>query len=154
MEYIENKNNVNIGGAYTIEVYDVDGNLKQTIVPNTITKTGMAEVANLIIGSGTAFKYIAIGSGTTAPTADDTQLEGEIERETASCSRVTTDYTNDTAQLEATFTCPSGQTWAVTEAGVFNDASSGTMLSSTTFSVVNLSANDSIKIIYKIQVSS
>lgn len=137
-----------------IRVYDRDGRLKDMRrVVDLIVNAGLAEVAALLLTdvSGTAFDYIAIGTGTTSPSASDTALEYETHRVAATGSRVTTNVTNDTAQLVATFSGYSG-TEAVTEAGVFNAASGGTLLCRQTFSALNVDwdAGDSIEITEKI----
>ena len=68
-----------------------------------ITNVGMAEVAALIgldtQSSATAFDYIAIGTGTTAPSATDTALVSEQQRAAATGSLTTTTVSNDTLQL-------------------------------------------------------
>ena len=125
-------------------------------IKNVITNTGKAEVAGLINGDTTGpFTYIAIGTGTTAADATDTALESEIssgggERTSATCSRTTTDTTDDTAQLVATFNFTSS--FAVTETGVFDAASDGIMLCRQTFSALNVQSGDSLQITWKIDV--
>ena len=139
-------------------VLDKEGNIKQEFdsgwSKNGITNAGFAEVAGLILNDvgGTAFDYIAIGTGTTAFDASQTALATETHREAAAGSRVTTTVTNDTAQLQYTFSGYSGSE-AVTESGVFNAASSGTMLCRQTFSALNIDwdAGDSLQITWKIQ---
>ena len=121
----------------------------------TITNSGMAEVAALIgsdtAGDGTAFDYIAIGTGTGAPSATDTTLGSEQQRAAATGTRVTTSVTNDTLQLVKDAFSFSGS-YAITEVGVFNAASNGTMLSRSTFSAVNVTSSDTLKVTVKIQV--
>ena len=120
-----------------------------------ITNAGMAEVAGLIgtdtTGDVTAFDYIAIGTGTTAPSATDTALVSEQQRAAATGTRVTTTVTNDTLQLVKDAFSFSGS-YAITEVGVFNASTGGTMLSRSTFSAVNVTANDTLKVTVKIQV--
>lgn len=119
-----------------LRVFDSDGNVKQEYdsgwSSNGITNAGMAEVAGLILTDvgGTAFDYIAIGTGTTAFDPSQTALVNEIKRKAATGTRVTTIVTNDTAQLVTTFSSADGLTGtsAVTESGVFNASSGGTML--------------------------
>ena len=121
----------------------------------TITNSGMAEVAALIgsdtSGDATAFDYIAIGTGTTAPTASDTTLESEQQRAAATGTRTNTDVTNDTLQLVKDAFSFSGN-HAITEVGVFNNSTGGTMLSRSTFSAVNVTSSDTLKVTVKIQV--
>lgn len=120
-------------------------------VSNIVTNVGMAGVASRINGAGgeAAFTFIAIGTGTAAPAATDTTLGSEIStgggaRAAATASRVTTDVTNDTAQLVHTFTFTA--TFAVTEAGVFNASSGGVLLQRQTFSAINVVSGDSLQV--------
>lgn len=125
-------------------------------VTNTITNAGFAVIAGLAgnTGSQTAFTYLAVGTSSTAPAASQTALGGEIStngltRAAATVSRVTTTQTNDTLQLAKTFTVTGSST--VEEVGVFNDATTGTMLGralTTSKSVVN---GDTLSITYKIK---
>lgn len=153
--------NFNFKGSYEIKVIDANGNVKTHFeVPNMITNVGISGVADLIGGVNgiSDFEYIAIGSGTTGETQSDTTLEYEITspssaaRQQASKSLVTTSVDYDTLQLQATFSFDSDM--KITEAGVFNASSGGTMLSRKTFNEVNVSNGDSLQITYKIQVGS
>jgi len=125
---------------------------------NGITNAGFAEVAGLLLADvgGSAFDYVAIGTGTTAFSASDTALETEIKRKAGTGSRVTTTVTNDTAQLQATFSSSDGLTGssAVTESGVLNASSDGTLLCRQTFSALNLNwdSGDSLQVTWKIQI--
>jgi len=100
----------------------------------SMTKTGMAEVAGLILADvgGTAFDYIGIGTGTTAPTADDTALEAEVKRKAAVGKLVTTFSSADTL---------SG-THDISEIGVFNAATGGVMLLRKTFTAKSVNWDD------------
>ena len=146
-------------GRITIIVYDKNGDVKEVRkIKNVITNVGKAQVAGLINGVVTApFKYVAIGTGTTSPSASDTALESEIARKEGTTSRSTTNVTNDTADIEATFSSADGLsgTSNVSEAGLFDAASGGNMLARQTFSAVplNWDAGDSIKITWEITVS-
>ena len=149
---------VGLKGWITIIVRDKDGNIKQKIdIHNVITNSGKAYTAGLLGGINTApFEYIAIGTGTTAASASDTALQNEIARKQATVSQTTTSVTNDTLQLQATFSSSDGLsgTSNVSESGVFNASSGGTMLCRQTFSAisVNWDAGDTLQITWKIQV--
>lgn len=124
---------------------------------NLVTNAGKAGVASRINGAGSeaAFTYLAIGIGTTAAAAGDTTLESEITtnggaRAAATVSRVTTDVTNDTARLVYTWTF-SGS-FAVTEAGALNAASSGVLLNRQVFTAVNVVSGDSLQVTVDIDV--
>lgn len=121
-------------GTYHFKILDVNGNLKdEWSVDNLVTSAGKAQLA-LLAGDATAtpFTYIAVGTSSTAPTVGQTALVAEtttngLQRASATVSRTTTTVTNDTLNLTKTFTATG--TVAVEEVGVFNAASSGTMLS-------------------------
>ena len=116
----------------------------------TTTNAGMAEAAELLIGAGTAFSNIAIGTGTTNFAATSTQLNNEYKRDTATTSTDTTDVSGDTAKLVFTFSFTESK--AVTEAGVFNNDSAGDMIAAQTFSAVNVTNGDQLEITYKIDI--
>ncbi len=127
------------------------------LISNLVTNAGMAGVASRINGSGgeAAFTYIAVGTGTTAAAAADTALETEITdsglaRANSTASRVTTDVTNDTAQLQNTFSVTG--TKAVTESGVLNAGVAGTLLARQVFSAVNVVNGDSLQVTWKFDV--
>jgi len=113
----------------------------------TVTNGGLAEVAELIMGSGVAFDSLAIGIGTTNFEVTSTQLNNEYARASATASTETTDTTGDTAQFVHNFSFT--ETKAVTEVGVFNHATTGDMLAAQTFSAVNVVNGDSLQITYK-----
>jgi len=88
-----------------------------------ITDAGLNQLAKLFSGQDTAaFAYIALGTGTNGPTADDTELENEVLRKAATVTvegnKVTFEITINPGELIAT---------NVTEVGLFNDAAAGVM---------------------------
>jgi len=125
---------------------------------NMVMDVGKAKVAGLINGATSgAFTYMAIGIGTDPEDHEETQLASEIvtgggARASASCTRTTTTYTNDTAQWQKTWTF-SGS-FAVTESGVFDDPSSGIMLCRKTFAAINVVSSDQLQITWKDQVTA
>ncbi len=136
------------------------------IFKNLITDAGKAAVASRINGSGGAAAFTAIGqgTGTTAANAADTALETEKKADgtaasgvhalaTASvtASRVTTTVTNDTAQLVGTVS--ETATMAITESGVFNADTTGTLLCRQVFSAVNVVSGDSLQFTWKVKAA-
>jgi len=124
----------------------------------SITNTGMAEVAGIILTDvgGTAFDFVGIGTGTTAESAAHTDLITPVKRKAGTGTRVTTAVTNDTAQLVATFSSAdtlSGSS-AIAEAGVFNAVSGGTMLFRKIFTAktVNWDDGDTLEVTAKCQM--
>jgi hypothetical protein len=151
-----------MGFSETLDVVhrDKDGNIlgERHIGPSPgrcLTNVGFAEVAGLLLTDvgGTAFDYIAIGTGTTAEAATDTALVAETHRAAGTGTRVTVNVTNDTAQLTYTFS-GYATTEAITESGVFNAATGGTLLCRKTFSALNINfaAGDSLAVTWKITV--
>ena len=119
-------------------------------IPNTIVTAGKNELASLITGNGTVFGYMAVGTGTTSVVAGDTTLETELDRNAMTVSGGTA--TNNTIEFETVWNAGDG-TGSITEAGIFNAASSGDMLARTTFSAVNKSASDILTITWTVTIS-
>jgi len=147
--------NLKLKGLISLTLSDKDGNVKdKREIKNTITNAGLAQIA-LLAGDASAvpFTYLALGTGTTAASATDTTLETEtsasgLARAAATVSRVTTTVANDTLQLLKAFTA--GASVAITECGMFNDASVGTMLGRQVFAAVNVVSGDILTITYKV----
>lgn len=146
-------------GIFDVVVFDKDRRIKEVrISKNLVTNAGFAGIASRINGAGSeaVATYLALGTGTNAAAAGDTTLQTELStsglsRVNASASRVTTTVTNDTARLQNTFSV-SG-TVAVTEAGVLNASSSGTLFARSVFSAVNVINGDSLQVTYNIKVA-
>ena len=144
-------------GAYGLRIPLLTGSWNNTRrISNLMTNAGFASVASRINGAGgeAAHTYIAVGTGTTAAAAGDTALQTEsttngLARANSTASRVTTTQTNDTAQLVNTFSVTG--TVAVTESGVLNASSAGTLLCHQVFSAINVVNGDSLQITWKIQ---
>lgn len=119
------------GLSWNIELITKDhwtGKIKErTIVSNTIVNTGLERVAKLINGvSTTPFIAIAIGTNDTAVDNTDTALGTEVDRAEASTLTYEADYKT---KFSHTFTFDSGESYTITEIGVFdNSVSGGVML--------------------------
>lgn len=142
--------NLKAHGELTISVFDRNGNLKQAQkVPNLVVTVGKNYIASRMVGtSATVMSHMAIGTGTGTPIAGNTTLGTEAGRVAL------TAFTASTNTVTATATFPAGTgTGAITEAGILNAASAGTLLCRTTFPVVNKAAGDSIAITWVVTVS-
>ena len=139
-----------IKGELTISVFDRNGNLKEAKkVPNLVVTVGKNYIASRMVGTAsTVMSHMAIGTGTTTPAVGDTALATQAGIVAVSAFTAST----NTVTATATFAAGTG-TGAITEAGIFNAASSGTLLCRTTFPVVNKAAGDSIAITWVITVS-
>lgn len=124
---------------------------------NSMAKTGMAIVAGLTLldVAGTAFDFVGIGDSATAESADHTNLQAATNKKykTATGTRITIAFTNDTARLVATFSSADSLsgTWSVCEAGVFNAVSAGVMLFRKIFTAKSCdwTAGDSLEVTAK-----
>ncbi len=97
-----------------------------------LTKTGLAEMANLGINDSSPnyWSHLAIGTGTTAFANTQTALVTPSGARVASTEeRITTTHSNDTMRLHATFDITSPIT--ITEVGIFNALTGGEMLART-----------------------
>lgn len=126
----------------------VNGEVVQE-VPNLVVTTGKNYVASRMKDTSQgAMSHMAIGTATTAPTNANTALGSEADRNALTSTTVT----NNTVTYVASFGAGEG-TGAITEAGLFNASTSGTMLCRTVFSVVNKGASDSMTITWTVTVS-
>jgi hypothetical protein len=118
-------------------------------VPNLVVTTGKDYVASRMKdATATAMSHMGIGTGSTAASASDTALGSQSARTSLTSTTVTD---NDVVYVD-TFPAGTG-TGAITEAGIFNASSGGTMLCRTVFSVVNKGASDAMTITWTVTVS-
>lgn len=118
-------------------------------VDNVVVTAGKGYVASRMKdATATAMSHMGIGTGSTAAGASDTALGSQSVRGALTSTTVSS---NEVTYV-STFAAGSG-TGAITEAGIFNASSSGTMLCRTVFSVVNKGASDSMTITWTVTVS-
>lgn len=148
------KDNIKANGTLTLVLLDQFGNVKSQDEHNLVVNTGLAYIASRMKDATSGvMTHMAVGAGTVAAAAANTALGSELGRVTLdSTTIVTTSATNDSVQYVATFPAGTG-TGAVTEAGVFNASSSGTMLCRTVFPVINKGALDTLTITWKVTVA-
>ena len=141
-------------GQVSFVLTDENGNVKQQDSKNLVVNSGLAFIASRMIGTTAAvMSHMAIGTGTTAAADAQTALVAEATRVALTSSAiVTTTVANDSVQYVATFG-PGVGTAAITEAGLFNAASAGTMLARTVFAVINKGALDTLTLTWKVTVA-
>lgn len=142
------KSNITVVGTPHIVLMDKDGNVKQDFsVPNRVVTVGKNFIAARMVGTPAAMSHMALGTGTTAAADGDTALQTEIGRIALTSST----SAGAVATYIATF--PAGvATGAVTEAGILNASSAGTLLCRTTFPVVNKGADDTMSITWTVTI--
>jgi len=121
-------------------------------VPNLVVTTGKNFIASSMIKTTTnspaAMTHMAIGTGSTSPGASDSALGTQTGRVSLSGNTVST----NTITYTATFPAGTGD-GAITEAGIFNASTGGTLLCRTTFPVVNKASGDTIAVTWVVTVS-
>lgn len=147
-----NIENLKVKGRLNIVLKDKQGEVKDTReVDNLVVTTGLNFIASRMEGvTDSVMSHMAIGEGTTAASAGDTDLESILGSREALDS---TTNTNNTVVYVSSFEAGDG-TGAVTEAGIFNASTAGTMLCRTVFSVVNKGADDTMTITWTITLSA
>lgn len=141
-------------GVLSLVLTDEFGNVKQQDEHNLVVNAGLAYIASRMKDTtANVMSHMAVGAGTVAAAAGDTALGSQLGRVALdSTTIVTTTATGDSVQYVATFPAGTG-TGAVTEAGVFNASSAGTMLCRTVFPVINKGALDTLTITWKVTVA-
>tara|TARA_S200000501_G_scaffold145264_1_gene137177 strand:- start:1244 stop:1693 length:450 start_codon:yes stop_codon:yes gene_type:complete len=137
-------------GQLTLELFDKDGNLKETQnIKNVVVNNGLNYIASRMKdASATAMSHMAIGSGNTAAAAGDTAPETQLGR----VALTSTTVSSNAITYVGDFPAGTG-TGAVVEAAILNASSGGTLLCRTVFSVVNKAAADTLKITWTVTVS-
>ena len=147
---LQNQDMLKMKGELQVVVRDELGAVKQEFtVPNLVVTAGKNYIASRIVtGSTTVMSHMAIGTGTATPAVANTTLGTEAGRVALAS------FSASGNAVTATATFPAGTgTGAITEAGILNASTSGTMLCRTTFPVVNKAAGDSIAITWVVTVS-
>ena len=144
--------NLKLSGQIAIVLKDKDGNVKEERTEkNLVVTTGLNYIASRMKdASATAMTHMALGSGTTSAAAGQTDLVTLLgAREALDSTTVTANAVAYVSSFEA-----GDATGAVTEAGIFNASTSGTMLCRVKFDVVNKAADDTMTVTWTITVSA
>jgi hypothetical protein len=137
-------------GKLTVEIKDKDGKVKDSReLTNLVVSDGLDFIASRMKdATASVMSHMAIGTGNTAAASGDSSLGTEAARQ----GLTSTTVNNNAVSYVASFAAGTG-TGAITEAGILNAASSGTLLCRTVFSVVNKGASDSMTITWTITIS-
>lgn len=147
--------NLKLSGQLNIVLKDKAGNIKETREEkNLVVNTGLAYIASRMKDTTKgAMSHMALGSGTTAAAAAQTDLVSILGSREALDSTTISGTDNEKIVYVSSFEAGDA-TGAVTEAGIFNAASSGDMLCRTVFSVVNKAADDTMSVTWTITLSA
>jgi hypothetical protein len=132
-----------IRGLVVAELFDENGRLKQAErSENLILTAGRNMIVDRLLASPTLGvpTHMGVGTGTVAPAVGDTTMTAEVRVALTSKTRATNVLTlvGDWAAGQAT--------QANTEAGVWDAATAGTLLSRATFAAINKGASDTLKV--------
>ena len=136
-------------GDVSIVLTKANGQVENLDIRNLVVTSGLNYIVSRMKDtSATAMSHMAVGAGATAAAAGDTALGSELGR----VALTSTTVSANTVTYVASFGAGTG-TGAVTEAGILNASSAGTLLCRTVFPVVNKQAGDSMTITWVITVS-
>ena len=144
--------NLKLRGDVALVLKDKNGNIKESReINNLVVTAGLTFIcARMAAASANVMSHMALGSSTTAAAAGQTDLVSILGSREALDS---TSASANTIAYVSSFEAGEG-TGAVVEAGVFNAASSGTMLCRTVFPVVNKQADDTMSVTWTITLSA
>lgn len=146
---MEQVSNTTFRDTVVLEQFDKDGRLvDRRETHNRIVSAGLEWVAKLIgeASPPANITHMGIGTGTTAPAAGNVALETPLGSRVAA-TRSYVASPSPRVMVTASFT---GVTGAVTEEGLFNAASDGTMQARSTFGALNLTADDKLDVTHYI----
>ena len=137
-------------GNVDVVLTGANGQVKDTReIKNLVVTNGLGFIASRMRdASASVMSHMAVGSATAAAALANAALGTELGR----VALTSTTVTGNQVTFIATFPAGTG-TGALTEAGVLNASSAGTMLCRTVFSVVNKDAGDTLSITWTITIS-
>jgi hypothetical protein len=144
-----------LSGQLAIVLKDKNGNVKETReVKNLVVNAGLAFIISRMTGTAkNVMSHMALGSGTTAAGAAQTDLVSLLGSREALDSTTILGDNNEKVQYVASFEAGDA-TGAVTEAGIFNGSTGGDMLCRTVFPVVNKASDDTMAITWTITLAA
>lgn len=142
-------------GTVHAEVRHADGRITDygLISTRAVTNAFVADIVdNLQTGAATfqAYDYHASGTGTTAEAAGDTALvtDSGVARATGTASEPSA------SQYRSVGTQSYTSTLAITEHGLFNASTAGTLMDRSVFTAINVVSGDSIQFTYTLSLTA
>lgn len=125
---------------------------------NLVVIAGLGFITSRMIGSGAGvMSHMGLGIVNTAQAGGNTTLASEIgTRGTVTAAQSMKTVANDTVQYQSVFAAgtPLAGSNVITEAGIFNAASGGTMLCRTTFASITKGPDDAVTITWRVSVAA
>ena len=144
---------IRLTGKIIATLTSPSGVRKEERVYNTVTTVGKTTLAAWLAAASQAgefFTYLAVGLGTAAPAAGDTALGSEVATRV---DGVLSSSTNVWQNLGTFAAANPGSAVAITEAGLFNASTTGTILARGTFAAINKATADSLALTWQITYS-
>lgn len=148
-----------IGDVYIELKNEVTGEVETRHIPNLVMDLGKAFIAQSMMKTTTdspaRMTHMGIGDSSTAAAANQTDLiaaTNKVRVALTSQTSATQTVANDSVSYVATFPAGTG-TFTVTEAGIFNASSAGTMLCRTVFGAITKGASDSLTITWRVTIA-
>jgi hypothetical protein len=143
---------ITMKGRLNIVLTGPDGAVKDSReVDNLVVTVGKNFIASRMKdATATAMTHMEVGTSTQAAAVGDTALVAAVAGSRVALASTT--VTNNAVAYAATFPAGTG-TGALTEAGIFNASSAGTLLCRTVFSVINKGAADTLGITWTVTVN-
>lgn len=145
------KDDIKVVGKVRFVLADEAGNVKEERkIDNLVVTVGKNWIASRMNSASAAVVgWIALGTGSATPALTDTVLGTEVARLATTVSGGT--VTGNQILYQQTFGAGVA-TAALTEAGLFNAASVGTMAARTTFAVINKGSGDILTVYWTLVV--
>ena len=146
------EDNLKLKGDVFITVKDKDGNVKEKRhEENLVVSSGLNFICDRMEGTSEAvMSHMGLGSGTTAAAAGDTDLGTLVgSREALDSTTVSSNTITYVASFEA-----GDATGTITEAGIFNASTAGTMLCRVVFPAIGKQADDTMSVTWVITLTA
>lgn len=146
------EDSLKLKGDVFITVKDKDGNVKEERhEKNLVVSAGLNFICDRMEGTSEAvMSHMALGSGTTAAAAGDTDLGSILgSREALDSTTVSGSTITYVASFEA-----GDATGAVSECAIFNASTAGTMLCRVVFAEINKAADDTMSVTWVITLTA
>lgn len=147
-----NNNALQLKGSMTAVLTKEDGSVETHFKDNIIVNAGFDLIAAAIGNSASrpaVISHIGVGTSAVAAAPTDTALGAELTRIAGTYA-----HTNGTKVFTFSATFGAGvATGALTEAGVLNAASAGTLLDRVVFAVINKGASDTLAVTFTFTMS-
>lgn len=124
--------------------------IEEQEVKNLVVAVGKQHICNLLIGASTdSFSYCGVGSGTTQPSLNDTDLESPV----GSRKQVTDRFRTGNVATFSTFFSSQDNNGSWNECGLFTHQTGGVMLCRALFtSTINKDSTKTVTVDWDIEV--